>query len=218
MTESYGKLPSEGDYGGYGVPSEPDDYDPDLAPTLIQGLGAPDATGPAGQTTALREAQELFDRHDYLGCVQRLKRVPSEERSPQERALKARAAEAVEEIGSLKEALRRGVKEKRYDGLLPKARRYLELKPDDPKYARLCAKLEALEAGGAAPAAEPAPPPALGSHEVGPFLLRYVQVGAFAGAVLGALIGGFWHPQGYFLGGLIGGIVAAVNELHGSRA
>ena len=208
MSSDYGTLPSDGD-------PEPDDYDPELAPTLIQGLGS------GGSTTAMREAQELFDRHDYMGCVQRLRRVPKGDRSPDEKRLKARAVDIVEEIGQLKDVLRRGVKAREYDGLLPKAQRYVELKPDDEKYARLCAKLEAREnnqpSDSAAPSQDAADVPALGSPEVARFLLRYVQVGAFAGAVLGALIGGFWKGEGYFLGGLIGGIGAAANEWLGKK-
>jgi len=195
-----------------------DEPDPDLEPTLIQGIPV------AGPTPALHEARELFERHDYIGCVQRLRRVPGEQRTPDERELKARATDAVEEIGALKDALRRGVRERRYDGLLPKARRYLELKPDDEKYRRLSEKLEQRERRARdEPPAETEPAattvPELGDdrERVQRFLLRYVQVGAFAGAVCGALIGGFWKPEGYFLGGLIGGIVAAANEWVGER-
>ena len=48
-------------------------------------------------------------------------------------------------------------------------------------------------------------------------LLRYIQVGGFAGCLLGALLGGFWRPEGYFVGGILGGLLAAANEWLGDK-
>ena len=212
VPSDYGRLPAEN------ASDEPDDfeYDPDLAPTIIQGVGG----DTVGDSRRFAEAQTLFDAHDYVGCVRLLGTIPSEQRSPNERRLRERAASIVEEIGALKDELRRGVRERSYDGLLPKARRYVELKPDDEKYARLCQKLEEREAGRSGAESPPSSSEATAptsSQDIVQFVLRYVLVGAFAGAVLGALIGGFWKPEGYFLGGLIGGILAAANEWMGRR-
>ncbi len=199
----------------------------------------------------LTKARAAFEEHPYGACVRIIGEIPADKRGPAVLERKKRAAEVLEELRSIQDDVKVGLKAGRYEGLRARMERYLELKPDDSRFQRLLRQLKEREekadtAIGLTPATPPAPAPApeveaAAADEAAPSpepraaapaapraarpsfkvyaneLLRYLQVGAFAGCLLGALIGGFWRPEGYFVGGIVGGLLAAANEWLGEK-
>lgn len=195
---------------------EPEDEAPDPAEEAEFG----DTLILKRETEGLRaEARRAFDGHDFEACVRILGAVHEPFRSPEGRELIERATAAIEEIARLEAVVKQRLADRSYEGLALEIERYLELRPGDAKYAKL---LRQLRERGADPkeaargqAAEPRRKPTFRAYAGE--LLRYLQVGAFVGGVLGAAVGGFWRPEGYVAGGILGGLLAAANEWLGDR-
>lgn len=192
----------------------------------------------------LTKAQREFDDHHYGACVRLIGEIPEATRPPEALELRKRAAAAIEEMRQLQDEVKEGLKAGAYEGLRPRMERYLELKPDDSRFKRLLRQLKDQEAKAHVPSPAAPPVPARAPVELPRVepesrpaaaaapapsgarpafktyanqLLRYLQVGAFSGCLLGALIGGFWRPEGYFVGGILGGLLAAANEWFGDK-
>jgi hypothetical protein len=169
----------------------------------------------------MAEARKALGLHDYLGCVRALSKIPEPMRTPEVRALREKAAMAAEELSRIQSEVKKALKVRAYDGLIPMLERFRKLRPGDKRYDKLIAQLREREAGGARSAMRTQAPPkqpgkaskaGVSFGRYTPELLRFLQVGAFAGGVLGALLGGFWKPEGFLVGGILGGVLAAANE------
>ena len=169
----------------------------------------------------MAEARKALQAHDYFGCVRALSKIPERMRTPEVRKLRERAAMAAEELNRVQSEVKQALRARAYDGLIPKIERFRKLRPGDARYDNVLAQLREREASRAGSSKGPhaskgqprkgfKPKVAFQTHLNE--LLRYLQVGAFAGGVLGALLGGFWKPEGFLIGGVLGGALASVNE------
>ncbi|MBL8816010.1 MAG: SUMF1/EgtB/PvdO family nonheme iron enzyme [Planctomyces sp.] len=100
------------------------------------------ALSPAGLAALLQTAQQLFQAHDYQGCIQILEEVPVLHRTEAMTTLHRKAQDREAEAEQLLDELREKERREDGEGLEPIVRRLLKLKPGNSYAKRL---LQALQ-------------------------------------------------------------------------
>ncbi len=117
--------------------------------TLTTARAESKALSPAGLAALLQTAEQMFQKSDYLGCIQLLEDVPTLRRTDAMEDLLRKAckreADSEELLADIKDLEHR----QQIDGLEPLVKRFLKLKPGSSYGKRL---LEALQSYGKTPA------------------------------------------------------------------
>ncbi|HQZ64608.1 MAG TPA: DUF1080 domain-containing protein, partial [Planctomycetaceae bacterium] len=110
--------------------------------TLITARAESKALSPAGLAALLQTAEQMFQKSDYLGCIQLLEDVPALRRTEGMEDLvkkaRKREADAEELLADIKDLEHR----QQVDGLEPLVKRFLKLKPGNSYGKRLLAALQ----------------------------------------------------------------------------
>ena len=107
------------------------------------------AMSPAGLAAMLQTAQQLFQKYDYLGCIQLLDDVPALRRTQEMETLLTKARQRESDAELLLEEIRDKEHRQIAEGLEPLVKKFLRLKPGNTYAKRL---LQALQTYSRMPA------------------------------------------------------------------